>query len=68
MKRPNARKIGIEENEDSQLKVPESIFQKKKIPNLMKEMAINVEEDYRTQNKLEQKRKMLSLHNNQNIN
>jgi len=30
MKRPNLRIIGIEESEDSQLKEPESIFNKKK--------------------------------------
>jgi hypothetical protein len=55
MKRPNIRIIGIEENEDSQLKGPENVF------NLKKEMDIKVQEAYRTPNKWDQKRKS-SLH------
>ena len=45
MKRSNLRIIGIEESEDSQLKRPENIFKKiieENVPNLKKEMAINV--------------------------
>jgi hypothetical protein len=45
MKRPNLRIIGIGENEDSQLKEPENIFNKiieENFPNLKKEMAIKV--------------------------
>ena len=52
------RIIRIEE--DSQLKGPENIFNKiieEKFPNLKKEMPINVQEAYRTPNRLDQKRK-----------
>jgi hypothetical protein len=54
MKRPNLRIIRIEENEDSQLKEPENVFHKivqENFPNLKKEMAIKVQEDYRTPNR-----------------
>ena len=60
MKRPNLRIIRIEENEDSQLKGPENVFNKiieENFPNLKKEMAIKVQEAYRTPNKWDQKRK-----------
>ena len=60
MKRPNLRIIGIEESEDFQLKGPKNIFNKvieEKSPNLKKEMALNVQEAYRTPNRLDQKRK-----------
>ena len=53
MKRPNLKIIGIEEGEESQLKGPENIFNKiieENFPNLKKEMAINVQEAYRTPN------------------
>jgi hypothetical protein len=44
MKSPNIRIIGIEENEDSQLKSPDFVFFNKIIeenfPDLKKEMAI----------------------------
>ena len=46
MKRPNLRIIRIEEGEDFQLKVPETIFNKiieGIFPNLKKEIAINVQ-------------------------
>jgi hypothetical protein len=59
MKRPNLRIIGIEENEDSQFKGPENIFNKiieENFPNLKKEMTIKVQEAYRTPNKWDQKR------------
>ena len=46
MKRPNLRIIGIDENEDSQLKGLKNIFNKiieENFPNLKKEMAIKVQ-------------------------
>jgi hypothetical protein len=51
MKRPNLRIIRIEKNEDSHLKEPENVFNKiieENLPNLKKEMAIKVQEAYRT--------------------
>jgi hypothetical protein len=51
MRRPNLRIIGIEESEDFQVNWQENIFKKiteEKIPNLRKEMPINVNEAYRT--------------------
>jgi hypothetical protein len=54
MKRTNLRIIGIEENKDSQLKGPENYFNKiieENLPNLRKEVAIKVQEAYRTPNK-----------------
>jgi hypothetical protein len=45
MKKPNLTIIKIEENEDSQLKGPENVFNKiikGNFPNLKKEMAIKV--------------------------
>jgi hypothetical protein len=60
MRRPNLRIIGIEENEDSELfKGPVNIFNKiieEKFSNLKKEMLMNIEEAYRTPNRLDQKR------------
>jgi hypothetical protein len=59
MKRPNLRIIGIEESEDSQLKGPINIFNKiieENVPNLKKEMPMNIQEAYRTPNGLDQKR------------
>ena len=53
MKRPNLKIIGIEEGEESQLKGPESIFNKiieENFPNLKEEMVIKVQEAYRTPN------------------
>jgi hypothetical protein len=58
MKRPNLRIIGIEENVDSQLIGPVNIFNKiieENFPNPKKEMTINIQEAYRTPNRLEQK-------------
>ena len=46
MKRPNLQIIGIDENEDSQLKGLKNIFNKiieENFPNLKKEMAIKVQ-------------------------
>jgi hypothetical protein len=59
MRRPNLRIIGIEESEDSQLKGPVNIFNKiieENFPNLKKEIPMNIQEAYRTPNRLDQKR------------
>jgi hypothetical protein len=59
MRRPNLRIIGIDENEDFQLKGPINIFNKiieENFPNLKKEMPMNIQEAYRTLNRLDQKR------------
>jgi uncharacterized coiled-coil protein SlyX len=59
MRKPNLRIIGIEDNEDSQLKGPVNIFNKvieENFPNLKKEMPMNIKETYRTLNRLDQKR------------
>ena len=59
MRRQNLRIIGIDENEDFQLKGPANIFNKiiqENSPNLKKEMPMNVQEAYRTPNRLDQKR------------
>ena len=68
MRRPKVRIIGIEENKDSQLKGQVSIFnnvQEENFPNLKKEMSLNIKESYRTPNKFDQKKFLLS-HNSQN--
>jgi hypothetical protein len=60
MKRSNLRIIGIEKNNDSQLKRPEIVFNniiEENFPNLKKEMVIKVQEAYRTPSKWDQKRK-----------
>jgi hypothetical protein len=59
MRRPKIRIIGIDENEDFQLKGPVSIFNKireENFPNLKKVMPVNIQEAYRTPNSLDQKR------------
>ena len=59
MRRPNIRIIGVDQNEDFQLKGPANIFNKiieKNLPNLKKEMPMNIQEAYRTPNSLDQKR------------
>ena len=59
MRRPNLRIIGIDENEDFQLKGPANIFNKiieETFPNIKKEMPVNIQEAYRTPNRLDQKR------------
>ena len=59
MRRPNLRKIGIGENEDFQLKGTVNIFNKiieENFPNLKKEITMNIQEAYRTPNRLDQKR------------
>jgi hypothetical protein len=51
MKRPNLRIIRIVDNEDSQLKGPENVFNKiieENFPNQKKVMAIKVQEAYNT--------------------
>ena len=60
MKKNKSKKSRKEEGEDSQSKGLENIFNKiieENFPNLKKEMAINVQEAYRTSNRLDQKRK-----------
>ena len=59
MRRPNLQIIGVDENEDFQLKGPVNIFIKliqENFPNLKKEMPMNIQEAYRTANRLDQKR------------
>jgi hypothetical protein len=59
MKRPNLRIIGIEESEESQNRGPVNIFNKiieENFPNLKKEVPMNIQEAYRTPNRLKQKR------------
>jgi hypothetical protein len=58
MRRPNLRIRDIEESEDSQPKGPVNIFNKiigENFPNLKKEMPMNIQEVYRTPNRLDQK-------------
>jgi hypothetical protein len=55
MRRPNLRIIDIEDREYSQIKRPVNIFNKiieENFPNLKKNMAINIQETYRTPNRL----------------
>ena len=57
--RPNLRIIGIEESENQQFKGPVNIFNKiveENFPNLKKEIHINIQEAYRTPDRLDQKR------------
>ena len=59
MRRPNLWIIGVDENEDFQLKGSANIFNKiieENFPNLKKEMPMNIQEAYRTPNRLDQKR------------
>jgi hypothetical protein len=59
MRRPNLQIIGVDENEDFQLKGPTNIFNKiieENSPNLKKETPMNIQEAYRTPNSLDQKR------------
>jgi hypothetical protein len=54
-RRPNLRIIGIDENEDFQPNGPVNIFHKiieENVPNLKKEMPMNIQEAYRTPNTL----------------
>jgi hypothetical protein len=64
MRRLNLWIIGVDENESFQLKGPANIFNKIKeenFPNLKKEMPMNIQEAYKTPNRLNQKRNS-SLH------
>jgi hypothetical protein len=59
MRRPNLRMIGIDENEDFELKGPVNIFNKiieENFPNLKKKEPMNIQEAYRIPNRLDQKR------------
>jgi hypothetical protein len=59
MRRPNIRIIGVDENKEFQRKGPANIFNKiieENFPNLKKEMPRNIQEAYRTPNRLDQKR------------
>ena len=59
MRKPKLRIIGIDETEEFQLKGPVNIFNKiieEKFPNLKKDMPINIQEAYRTPNRMDQKR------------
>ena len=59
MRRSNLLIIGVDENEDFQLKGPVNIFNKiieENFPNLKKEMPMNIQEAYRTPNRLDRKR------------
>jgi hypothetical protein len=56
MRRPNLKIIDIEESEDSQLKGLLNIFYKiieENFPNLKKEVLINIQEAYRSSNRLD---------------
>jgi hypothetical protein len=56
MRRRNLRIIGIEESQDSHLKGPVNIFNKiieENFPNLKEEMPMNIQEAYRTPNRLD---------------
>jgi hypothetical protein len=57
MRRPNLQII-VDENEDFQLKWPANIFNKiieENFPNIKKEMPMNIQEAYRTPNRLDMK-------------
>ena len=59
MRRPNLPIIGLDENEDFQLKGPANIFNKiieENFPYLKKDMPMNIQEAYRTPNRVDQKR------------
>jgi hypothetical protein len=59
MRRPNLWIIGVDENEDFQLKGLANIFNtiiEVNFPNLKKEMPMNIQESLRTPNRLDLKR------------
>jgi hypothetical protein len=59
MRRPKQPIIGIDENEDFQLKGPANIFNEiieENYPKLKKEMPMNIQEAYKTPNRMDQKR------------
>lgn len=56
MERPNLRIIGVEEDEHCQSNRPENMFNKtmeENFPTLKKEMAIHIQEAYRTPSRLD---------------
>jgi hypothetical protein len=64
MRRPNLQIIGVDQNEDFQLKGAAYMFNKiieEDFSNLKKKMPMNIKEAYRTPNRLDQKRNS-SLH------
>jgi hypothetical protein len=59
MRRPNLRILGVDENEDFQLKDLTNTFNKiieENFPNLKKDMPMNIQEAYKAPNRLDQKR------------
>jgi hypothetical protein len=57
MRSPNLRIIGVDENEDFQLKGPANIFNKiieENLPNIKKKMPMIIKEAYRTPNRVDQ--------------
>jgi hypothetical protein len=59
MRRPNLQIIGVDENEDLQLKGPGNIVNKiieENFPNLKKDMPMNIQEAYRNPNRLDQRK------------
>ena len=59
LRRPKFRIIGIDESKDLQIKGPANIFSKimeENYPNLKREMPMNIQEAYRTPNRLDQNR------------
>ena len=69
IRRPNLSIIGIDESEDLQFKGPANIFNKimeENFPNLKREMPMNIQEAYRTPNRLDQNRSNFPSHNKQN--
>jgi hypothetical protein len=59
MRRPNLWIVRVDENKDFQLKGPANILNKiieENFPNLKKDMPMNIQEAYRTPNRLDQKR------------
>ena len=56
MRRPNLQITRVDENEDFQFNGPANIFNKiieENFPNLKKEMHMNIQEAYRTPNRLD---------------
>jgi hypothetical protein len=59
MRRPNLQIIGVDENEDFQLQGPANYFNKiieENFPSIKNDMPMNIQEAYRTPNRLDQKR------------
>jgi hypothetical protein len=69
MRRSKLQIIGVDGNEDFQLKGPANVFNKiieENFPNLKKQMSMNIKEAYNTPNRLDQKKKFHLTYNNQN--